>query len=81
MVLMKQLLTGILPRSVFFDQMEDGTIEDVYQLKAIANHEIGHALGLAHYEYDNGVLMFPGDNRTAEVPTAADLEGIYHLYG
>ena len=32
------------------------------------------ALGLAHYNEDNGVLMYKNSDRTAEVPTAADLE-------
>lgn len=69
-------ITFLSDQLEYFDQLED-----LYELKTVANHEIGHALGLAHYSEDNGVLMYPYSDRTAEVPTAADLEGIYHLYG
>ncbi len=65
-----------------------GVLENYYTLQIIANHEIGHALGLDDYvdeqgnPLDNGVIMHPHYNTcTADVPTAADLNGIYAIYG
>jgi len=72
-----------------YERLEaQGVLENYYTLQIIANHEIGHALGLADYvdeqgnPLDNGVIMHPHYNTcTADVPTAADLNGIYAIYG
>ena len=62
-------------------------------IQRVANHEIGHALGLAHDPRDNGIIMY-GDNDhgilegfvydddswTATVPTLHDLMGVYLMY-
>ncbi len=54
---------------------------DVAAMRSIANHEIGHTLGLDHAD-DYGVIMHtPYEERTATVPTLDDLQGIWHIYG
>jgi len=59
-----------------------GKLNDYYYLKRLANHELGHTLGLGDYIFDNGVIMYPdGNTTTAFVPTAADLNGVYAIYG
>lgn len=58
----------------------DGYLNDFESMRGLANHEIGHFLGLNEYWSDYGVVMFPGANRTSNVPTRADLMGIYELY-
>ncbi len=64
------------------DPLEDESpINDYYELKTTANHEIGHVLGLAHDPNDKGVIMYETANgRTATVPTLKDLETVYYLY-
>ena len=62
-------------------------------MKRTANHEIGHALGLAHDTRDTGIIMYGSsshalctgylydiDNMTATVPTLHDLMAVYLLY-
>ncbi len=59
-----------------------GYINDYTMLKSLVNHEIGHTLGLDHFDTDAGVIMYPNHPyRTATVPTAGDLAGIYAIYG
>ncbi len=68
---------------VFFHDMLDqcGYLEDYTALKAMANHEIGHTLGLAHDTHDTGVIMYPYyEDMTATVPTRRDLETVYYIY-
>ncbi len=67
----------------YIDQIREAAIASNYQqLRSMANHEIGHALGLEHTtDGDDGVLMYYSQSRTAVVPTAADLEAVYNLYG
>lgn len=65
-----------------------GILDDYYTLQIIVNHEIGHTLGLDEYgngdgegEEDTGVIMHPNYNTcTADVPTLADLNGVYEIY-
>ena len=70
------------------------TEEETEQLmRRVINHEIGHALGLAHDPRDNGIIMYgqlleepfdeyiyDWDSMTATVPTLHDLMGVYLLY-
>ena len=52
------------------------------KMRSIAGHEIGHAIGLAHNQSDNGVLMYQGFvTRTAIVPTDDDTAGARAIYG
>ena len=52
------------------------------KMRSIAGHEIGHAIGLAHNQSDNGVLMYQGFvARTAIVPTDDDTAGARAIYG
>lgn len=54
---------------------------DSAKVRGIINHEIGHAFGLYENDQDNGTIMYPNTAyRTANVPTAADLNGIRSLY-
>ena len=68
------IFTPALPR------LADGSY-DIESIRATINHEIGHAFGLLHNKWDVGTLMWEASNRTAHVPTAADLNGIYAIYG
>jgi len=76
------------------DYGDDHTEEETKSfIRKVANHEIGHALGLAHDPRDNGIIMY-GDNDhdmlegfeyyqedwTATVPTLHDLMGVYLMY-
>ncbi len=61
---------------------ERGYLHDFDAMKGLANHEIGHTLGLGDYAGDTGVIMCNNmEFRTAYVPTAADLNGVYAIYG
>ena len=51
------------------------------EMRKIIGHEIGHAIGLAHNESDNGTLMYPAwDASTAYCPTLDDISGVRALY-
>ena len=51
------------------------------KMRSIAGHETGHAIGLAHNQSDNGVLMYQGFvARTAIVPTDDDTAGVRAIY-
>ena len=61
--------------------LEGNHLYDYNYLKKVANHEIGHALGLADQYEDNGVIMYYAvDENTANVATAFDLVNIYCCY-
>lgn len=50
--------------------------------QGVSAHEMGHMLGLAHISHlgSPGILMFPYDTRTTNVPTSDDQAGINALY-
>lgn len=51
------------------------------EMRKILNHEIGHAVGLAHNPEDNGTIMYPTwNNCTAYVPTLDDITGVRVKY-
>ena len=58
-------------------------VGDYYQeMRKIINHEIGHAVGLMHNDYDNGTIMYPEYWKcTAYSPTLDDITGVRALYG
>ena len=50
-------------------------------MRSIANHEVRHAIGLAHNQTNQGVLMYQGYNvRTAIGPTGDEVRGAKALY-
>lgn len=64
----------------FTDEYKNG--DQVYTLRLVAAHEIGHALGLSH-SFEQGSLMYPmyqQFNATYEL-TNDDKQGIQALYG
>lgn len=59
----------------------DGQL-DFSHRKAVAAHEYGHFLGLAHNSDSRGFLMYPyGDECTATAPTSDEVNGIKAIYG
>ncbi len=66
--------------SIIFNTVK-APVDNATIMKSIAGHEVGHAIGLAHNQKDNGVLMFQGYNvRTADSPTDDDVYGVRALY-
>lgn len=49
-------------------------------MRKTINHEIGHCVGLAHNESDNGTIMYPYLTRTAHSPTLDDITGVRAKY-
>ena len=58
-----------IPTSNYFENM-----------RKTINHEIGHCVGLAHNESDNGTIMYPYLTRTAHSPTLDDITGVRAKY-
>lgn len=48
--------------------------------QGVAAHELGHAFGLAHNSASTGILMYPYDSRTTNVPASDDKAGVNALY-
>lgn len=50
------------------------------KLKGLIAHELGHALGLQHWENFDNFLMYPYDTRTQYTPNSAEANVLYYHY-
>jgi len=59
----------------------DASFFDAHSFFLVATHEIGHAIGLDHNEFDPNVLMYPYYNGALSGPMADDIAGAQAIYG
>ena len=66
---------------IAINEAKEPTFNYFEEMRKVIGHEIGHCIGLAHNESDNGTLMYPyWQTCTAYCPTLDDITGVRIKY-